>query len=135
MSEEKPLPLPLTGAEVKAALLYKVEESLNKTCHLKDDAAYTSFESEITIKSKLNDYGRVQPDNHIVKVSLDSGLPPESDTRTVEATTNIEPAPPNQVRVETGQGVPVKVMEKGKQVVKHLKYTNRKQPKVEPVKE
>lgn len=125
MPDEKPLPLPLTGAEVKEAIMFKVEESLNKTCHLKDDNAYTSFRGKITINLALSDYGREQQDNHIVEVGLKSGLV-DDNRHTVETTTEIEPAPPNQVRVDTNQGVPVRTQEKGKQVIRHVKYAARK---------
>lgn len=126
MAEEKLAPLPLTGEEVQEAVLAKIEESFNRTCHLKYDNAYTSFKAEISIKFTLSDYGREVQDNHIVEVAKDSGIPEENPPRVVEANITMEPVPPNQARVESGQPVPVAVVENGKRVIKHLKYAARK---------
>ena len=149
MPDEKPAPLPLTGEEVQEAILYKVVQSLSKTCHLKVDNAYTAFKAEISIKLTLSDFGRQVSDNHIVKESGEMPgvccecptVGPEEDTvglsvddcpihgkksRTVEANVTMEPMPPNQVRIETDQAVPVPTVENGKKVVKHLRYAARK---------
>lgn len=119
---EKQVPLPLTGAEVREAILFRIEESLLKTCHLNESSAYTSFSGEITIKLKLSDFGREVPDNHVVTVQ-EGDL---ADAREVSADVTIAPAAPNTVRVETGQDVPVKTVEDGKQVVKKVKYQARR---------
>ena len=126
MPDEKPAPMPLTGEEVQEAILYKVATSLLKTCHLKSDNAYTSFKAEISIRLTLSDFGRQVSDNHIVSESGDSGLPAESEPRTVEANVVMEPMPPNQLRIDTDQAVPVPTVEGGKKVIRHLKYAARK---------
>ena len=129
MPDEKPAPLPLTGEEVQEAILYKVATSLERTCHLKVDNAYTSFKAEISIRLTLSDFGRQVNDNHIVSDQHDTGLESESEPRTVEANVTMQPMPPNQVRIETDQAVPVPTVENGKKVIKHLRYAARK-PKV-----
>lgn len=138
MPDERPAPLPLTGEEVQEAILYKVAQSLSRTCHLKVDNAYTSFKAEITIRLTLSDFGREVKDNHIVKEEGSIFVPPEmeeqlrkdgmpiGEPRTVEATLTMEPMPPNQVRIETDQAVPVPTVEGGKKVIKHLRYAARK---------
>jgi len=126
MPDEKPAPLPLTGEEVQEAILYKVASSLARSCHLRATDAYASFKAEISIKLTLSDFGREVKDNHIVSDQGDSGLPAESDPRSVESNVTMEPMPPNQVRIETDQAVPVPTVEGGKKVVKHLKYAARK---------
>ena len=126
MPDEKPAPLPLTGEEVQEAILYKVAASLARTCHLKVDNAYTSFKAEITIRLTLSDFGREVKDNHIVTEQVDTGIPDESEPRSMEANVTMEPMPPNQLRIETDQAVPVSTVEGGKKVVKHLKYAARK---------
>lgn len=125
MPDEKPAPLPLTGEEVQEAILYKVATSLAKTCHLKVDNAYTSFKAEISIRLTLSDFGRQVNDNHIVSEQGDTGLEAES-TRVVDANVTMDPMPPNQVRIETDQTVPVPTVEGGKKVIKHLRYAARK---------
>jgi hypothetical protein len=140
MPDEKPAPLPLTGEEVQEAILYKVATSLLKTCHLKSDNAYTSFKAEITIRLTLSDFGREVKDNHIVKEEGSIFHPPEIEAelvgkesypdlnkpRQVDANIVMEPMPPNQVRIETDQAVPVPTVEGGKKVIRHLKYAARK---------
>jgi len=129
MADEKPKALPLSGEEIKKAILYKVEESLEKTCHLKDDTAYTSFKGSISIKLVLSDFGREVMDNHEVHAEhLDNvSLQKFAETSHAEEhTLKIEPAPPNQVRIETEQGVPVQSVEGGKTVTRNLKYARRK---------
>ena len=125
MPDEKPAPMPLTGEEVQEAILYKVVQSLSKTCHLKVDNAYTSFKAEISIKLTLSDFGREVKDNHIVTESHDTGLQGGPE-RVIEANVVMEPMPPNQVRIETDQAVPVPTVEGGKKVIKHLRYAARK---------
>lgn len=126
MAEEKLAPLPLTGEEVQEAVLAKIEESFNRTCHLKYDNAYTEFRAKIKIELELFDYGRKVEDNHEVKIEGMSGILAQAAARVVEANITMEPVPPNQARVESGQPVPVVVVENGKRVVKHLKYAARK---------
>lgn len=129
MESEKPLPLPLTGEEVKNAILFKLQESLNKTCHLKDDNAYTSFSATIRVQLTLSDYGRQVKDNHEIAETANvpelEGTPEYVEQHEI----TVDPVPPNQLRVETDQPVPVMTTEDGKQSVKHLKYSPRK-PKV-----
>jgi hypothetical protein len=126
MPDEKPAPLPLTGEEVQEAVLYKVASSLARSCHVHKDNAYTSFKAEISIRLTLSDYGREVKDNHIVAEQGDSGLSAESEPRQVDVNVTMEPMPPNQVRIETDQAVPVPTIEGGKKVIKHLKYAARK---------
>lgn len=116
---EKQVPLPLSGEEVQHAILYKLGESFEKTCHLTAQCAYTAFRAKITVQILLDDYGREQADNHTVELS-EGELSPESQMVTAEI--NIEKQPPNQVRVETGQAVPVKVNKDGKQEIRRVRY-------------
>lgn len=125
MENETVQPFPLSGAEVKNAILFKIEDDLNKSGHLHDDNSYSSFRAEISIKLTLADYGREVRDNHIVTESADSGLPGEPP-QAVEQNVVMEPAPPNQVRVETNQSVPVATVVEGKQKIRHVRYAARK---------
>ncbi len=124
MPNEKIQPQPLSGEEVQNALLYRIAESLCKSCHLHRDNAYSSFRADISIQLTLNDYGREQKDNHQIAVVENTGLP--GDERKIEANVVMEPAPPNQVRVETGQDVPVTTVVEGKQVTRKIRYAARK---------
>ena len=128
MDSEKAQPLALSDEEVKNGIIYRVSESLSKTCHLNGGNAYTKVEGEIIIRLRLSDYGREVLDNHIVPISLVTDVPQELSGAeyTVEHTENIEALPPNEFRITTGQDVPTPVEENGKRVIKNLKYSPRK---------
>ena len=119
MQAEKPIVTPLSGEEVQHAILYKIGEDLEKTCHLTSQCAYTGFRAKIRIEIILDDYGREQPDNHNIEIS-EGELSEQAQTVTSEI--QIEKQPPNQVRVETGQEVPVEVVKDGKKVRKYVRY-------------
>lgn len=121
---------PLSGEEVQEAVLYKIRESMAKTCNLRPDDAYTSFRAEIEIHLTLSDYGREVSDNHkVIAQEVTDAVPPYvGDTRNYEVEITMEPAPPNQVRIETEQKVPVEVTEDGKKVTKLVRYAPRKVP-------
>lgn len=118
--------VPLNGDEVLEAILFRVKESLKTTCHLKYDNAYSSFTGEIRIQLTLSDFGRQVQDNHVVTVAGETGLPGEP--REFDVTEEIEPAPPNEVRVDSDQPVPVMVQDGPKKVEKRLRYAARKKP-------
>ncbi len=127
MENEKPLPLPLSGQEVRDGIMAKIEQSLTNSCHLKFDNAYTSVKAEIRIRLTLDDYGREVKDNHNVEFSEDvPELLTDSEPRTTETNITIEPQPPNVFRVETGQSVPVQITEGKKTVIKNVHYSPRK---------
>jgi len=128
MENEKPLPLPLSGDEVRAGIMAKIEESLSKSCHLKFDNGYTSVRAQITIRLQLDDYGREVKDNHNVDVLQQVEGLESSGSREVEANINLEPQPPNVFRVQTGQGVPVAVKQGSKTEIRNVRYSPRKAP-------
>lgn len=128
---EKQVPLPLTGIEVREAILFRIEESLARTCHLNETSAYSSFSAKITINLTLNDFGREVKDNHIVSASDGD---PQGEAKTMEVEMNLAPEPPNVVRRDTGQDIPIRTLEEGKPVIKKVRYQARKgaiQPKAE----
>jgi hypothetical protein len=116
---------PLSGEEVQEAIMFKVKESLSRTCHLRFDNAYAYFKAEISIRLSLTDLARTGDvkDNHLVTTSEDTGIPGEPETH--EATLVMEPQPPNVVRVETGQAVPIRTQIDGKTQTRRVKYTAR----------
>jgi hypothetical protein len=120
---EKQVPLPLSGDEVREAIHFQLEQTMLKSCHLADTNAYSSFKAEITVKLVLNDLGRYVNDNHVALVG-EGEVTPES--KTVEAAVEVPEKAPNQVRVDTGQDVPVKAVVEGKTVIRKQKYAPRK---------
>ena len=125
MENEKLQPTPLSGQEVQDAILFKVSEDLRKSGQLHFDNAYSSFSAKIRIELILSDYGREVRDNHEITEAMDTGL--EGTPEYVqESNLVMEPMPPNQLRVETEQAVPVTTVVDGKQKTRHVKYTARK---------
>ena len=126
MESEKSIPLALSGEEIQEAVLYKVRECMGKSCHLASGNAYTSVRFEVTVKMTMFDYGREVRNNEIVTGEIDSGIPQEGAALAVEETLAVEPMPPNQLRQETDQAVPVQTVVDGKKKIRHLKYAPRK---------
>lgn len=100
---EKTLALPLSGAEVKQAILDRISQALDSDCFLHDASAYDYFYGTAEIRLTLHDAGR-EEDVNVGVVSRHGEL---SEPLTEgKAEIKFEQAPPNQVRVETGQPVP-----------------------------
>lgn len=120
---------PLHGDEVQEAVIHKIRESMGRTCHLLATNSYNFFRAEITIRLTLNDNGDERFDNHRVIVQ-EGVIPPAEDPsrKDYEAHVTMEPAPPNQVLIETDQKVDVQRVEDGKKVIKSFRYAPRKTP-------
>jgi len=101
---EQTIPLALSGAEIKTAVLDKISQALNRDCYLNDSAAYDYFTGTITIRLVCNDMGR--EDEVKADVTASHGQKPAEEPEAVTNEINIEKQPPNQVRIETGQPVP-----------------------------
>ena len=125
MSNETAVADPLSGTEVIEAIVAKVREQLRRDCFLSPNAAYEYFTGEIRIKIRAIDVGRNAEVDTTANVA--GGTPPEDPTdpriETNESETNIEQEPPNVVRRESGQSVPVTVEDgTGKTESKRVKY-------------
>ena len=107
---EKTIALPLSGDEIRLALLDMVDRALRNDCFLHPAASYDFFVGKITIDVRFNDMGR--EDAYKATETLKGGTePPDSDGTTVSI--DIEKKPPNQMRIETNQPVPT---ESGKKI-------------------
>ncbi len=114
---EKTLPLPLSGTEIKTAILDLIEQKLSKDCYLHPASAYGYFGGKITIELALNDLGRVDEVKTEVKFGqgeIQPGMNLETTTAEVDVEKEFrdpeddprEPVAPNKVRVKSGQPVP-----------------------------
>lgn len=118
---EKTLALPLSGEEVRCAVLKKVGDALMRDCHLSPNMAYDWFRAKVSVTLELHDIGRGVDVE--VDVGEEQGEQPAGIGGTPSVEIEIEPAPPNQVRVDTGQPVPVLVQDEGgKSEIKSIKY-------------
>lgn len=118
---EKVLNLPLSGLEVRNAILDKLAQKLQKDCYLSENAAYDYFSANIDIHLLLHDVGRdvtIQSEVGLQGGDLNDGV----ELTSVNDSMEIAVAPPNEVRVETGQEVPVLTTKDGKPEVKGVRY-------------
>lgn len=97
------VPLPLSGEEIKVAILDKVSQALDRDCFLHPASAYDFFEGKVSIRLVLHDLGREDIVNVVGGATAGTEVP-EAGAHVTSI--DIEKQPPNQVRVETGQGVP-----------------------------
>jgi hypothetical protein len=120
---EETLKTALSGAEIVEAIADKVRQKLRTDCQLNPNSAYDWFDATITIELNMHDTGVLVKGDYNVKAT--AGKEPEQEMQQhVPAELYIAPAPPNEVRVDTGQPVPVLTKdEQGRQVVKGVKYS------------
>ncbi len=105
---ELSVPEPLSGTEVIDAVAYRVKEMLFRDCFLSANSAYEAFSCKIKIEIAARDCGRTVEVNQ--DISVQAGNPSElehEDTMIDQAEALFEEAPPNVVRAETEQPVPV----------------------------
>jgi hypothetical protein len=126
---ETTLNSPLSGLEVRTAILDKIGFSLERDCNLNMNSSYEWFTANIKIALDMQDAGvHVKVDRDLdVKQGTEPGWPvnqqrPETGNA-IEHEFDIDPAAPNTVRIETGQGVPVQAKdEEGRTVTRQVHY-------------
>lgn len=117
---EKTLNSALNGAEIIEALRDRILDKLRRDCYLNPNHAYDWFSANIHIAVKLHDTGQELDTDH--QIAFTSGTP-QHDSTVVETELEIEKRSPNEVRVETGQPVPVLTKDKdGRSIIEGIKY-------------
>lgn len=105
MPTERVLAKPLSGTEVIEAIVSRLREQLQKDCFLAGHMAYSAFSFKCSIDIKFQ-ASRIEGTSTQVSGSLgEEDLEQPIATETVEVSD--EPKPPNEVRRESGQDVPV----------------------------
>jgi hypothetical protein len=109
MCAERVLNEALSGAEIKTAIVKKVEEALSNECQLSPNTAYAVFNARILFHIEMHDCGRIDTIDRTVESNL--GQAPEDAEPDYldqfDTEINIDQAPPNTVRQETEQPIPV----------------------------
>lgn len=124
---EKVLNLPLSGREIREAILDRLSQRLQKDGYLNENLAYDYYSAKVTIEVHAHDCGRDA--DVVVTEQISQGEDPGAEG--VEGEFTVDPQPPNSERVETGQPVPVLSRSAdGKPEVKGIKY-GRKAAKVQ----
>ena len=121
---EQTLNNPLSGLEVRKAILDRLELQMSRDCNLNANSAFDWFSADVVVKVNLHDAGvHVQSD---FDVAAQAGTDPNGDYRAEATVFTMDAATPNEVRIESGQEVPVETKdEEGRKVVKGVKYARR----------
>lgn len=128
MPAERTLARPLSGEEVIEAIGAKIKEQLRRDCFLAPHMAYGSFSFTAKIEIKFQG-SRIEGTQATVSGG-EGVLTPDVPTTEVHSTASAEPQPPNEVRRETGQGVPVVTKgPSGRLEEKRVKYERQGKPK------
>lgn len=122
---EKVLNLPLSGLEVREAILDKLSRKLERDCFLSPNAAYDYFSATINISILLHDVARTETVNQILH-EFQGEVPDGTEIKSVQDSMEIAVQPPNEVRVETGQEVPVLTQKDGRPEIKGVRYARNK---------
>lgn len=122
---EQTLAQPLSGEEIVQAIQWHLGEILQKQCHLNPALAYESFSADIRVSVRLKDLGREIYSE--TKFRKSSDPPPGEDAALIEAEKHLHDAPPNEVRMQTDQSIPVLTTNaEGKKEIKNVKYEKQK---------
>jgi len=125
---EKVLPLPLSGEEVRLAILDKISQSLQKDCFLSPNVSYDYFSAKVSISLKCHDVGRVAEVEQ--EVEAGEGDIPNVPLDIQEAEFEMQPAAPNEVRVASGQDVPALTKDaEGKPKIEKIRYARHRAKK------
>lgn len=121
---------PLSGSEVIEAIVYKLKEQLARDCYLSPVTAYEYFTGKINVTIVAVDCGRQAPVNITIDVTKgDPTALEQGEGYRVESTEDIEKLPPNVVRRETEQPVPVTTADgAGKVEGRKVKYARQEKP-------
>ena len=106
MPTERVLAKPLSGTEVVEAIVTRIKEQLQKDCFLAPHMAYPafSFKCELDIQFQASRIAGTHATVTSAAAVVD--LAPGAQ-ESQQVTISDEPKPPNEVRRETGQEVPV----------------------------
>ena len=119
---EKTIAKPLSGLEVKEAILDRIRKQMNADCTLRDIEAYGAFSFYCTLTVNFQTLGATKATSIEltgIEGEVDPEIPEESETITA---TDVE-RPPNEVRRDSGQGIPVLTKdEHGHMVEKTVNY-------------
>lgn len=121
MSEET-LAQPLSGEEIIEAIAWRLREILQKQCQLNPALAYESFSADIDVRLMVKDLGREIPIAAKFNEHSKTQIDPD-DASLLTAEEHLYDAPPNQVRMDTDQAIPVLTTDsEGRKDIKHVRY-------------
>jgi hypothetical protein len=104
-ANERTLARPLSGAEVRQAILNRIEAQLARDCFLVPHLGYASFSFQAEIRIQFQ-YTGTSIRQTQVNAQGKGGNETDDPVESVDVHVAEEPKPPNEVRVDSGQGVP-----------------------------
>lgn len=123
---ERVLSNPLSGLEIRKAIADKVVQALGRDCYLSENLSYDFYEAVIHVKLTAHDVGRAAEVEQTI-TDTQGEVSDDVHLEAAEADIQIEAQPPNTVRVESGQDVPVLTKDsEGKSTVKGARYARGK---------
>ncbi len=131
---ERVLANPLSGGEIRRAILDKISQRLAQDGFLNENLAYDTYDARIKISLTAHDVGRAAPVNLEVHDSGATADAPSDDAAldAADAEFEIDAAAPNEVRVDSGQDVPVLTRdEKGNPAIKGVRYSRKQLEKAQ----
>lgn len=125
MPVDRTIPKPLSGEEIVEAIVTKIRAQLNRDCYLAKHIAYGSFSFQADIRVQFQRTGTSIKETNAVVHGMGGDLT-EAEMESVDLKVEDVEKPPNQVRVETGQGVPALVAKPtGGVQERKIKYANK----------
>ena len=126
---ERTLAKPLSGAEILEAMVTKIRHALSRDCFLSPHLAYASYSFQADIRFQFQHTGTAIKESQ-VHVTGQGGEVTTAEMESIDIHVSDEPKPPNEVRVETGQGVPTQVVKpQGGVEEKKVRYDVKNLPK------
>jgi hypothetical protein len=125
---ERTLPEKLSGEEICKAIADRVELALRR--HINPVHAFDYYTATISISGAKSDLGRRE--EFEIEVKNEAGVRPEDEyLDQFDEKFEVDPKPPNEERVETGQPVPVLTQDaEGHPDIKKVKYPRNKAKQV-----
>lgn len=129
MPTERAIAKPLSGTEVIEAIVSRLKEQLGRDCYLSPHMAYGAFSFKCSIDIKFQ-ASRIEGTSTSVSGSLgETDTEQETESATLEVSD--DPRPPNEVRRESGQEVPVLAKTpQGRLEERKVRYERKGHPKV-----
>jgi|WetSurMetagenome_2_1015567.scaffolds.fasta_scaffold110438_3 hypothetical protein len=123
---ERSVALALSGEEIIEAVVARIRKEMRTDCFLNKDLAYSYFEAEVHYKIRLQDCGRAPEAKGVARAKggeVPTTTENEEDLFLKEGDIEMQMAPPNEVRQESDQPLPVLgTGENGKPEIRRVTY-------------
>src|ERR1700752_4566100 len=95
---ERTLARPLSGSEIRTAVIHQIEAALARDCFLTGHLAYASFSFQAEIRVQFQHTGTSIKDT-MVRANGQGGEVTDAEMESIDISVSDNPKPPNEVRV------------------------------------